>query len=320
MMDVDMSQNADTGKDSIAVAIPCYNEALTIAKVIADFQRVLPDAPVHVFDNNSSDDSWEIAKSAGAILHRVQKQGKGIVMRAIFDTIRADLLVVVDGDDTYFAEDVHKLIDPVMKGEAEMAVGDRIPAVGDESMRRHRRLGNIMIVAAINRLFGTRFRDILSGYRVFSRRFVESIPLLTPGFETETELTLLALEEGLDIVELPISYRSRPAGSESKLHALKDGYRIMLTAVVLLRDHHPVRFFGAAGIICILFGVVAGILRVLNFMALTDFSNSLLSGLVLLLLPLGTLSIGVGLILNAINTRFKQVKQIMQREKRQDGR
>jgi glycosyltransferase involved in cell wall biosynthesis len=319
MMDAEKSQNTDTGEQTVVVAIPCYNEALTIAKVIGDFQRVLPGSPIHVFDNNSTDDSREIAKTTGAILHSVQKQGKGNVMRAIFDSISADMLVVVDGDDTYFAEDVHKLIAPVMNGEAEMAVGDRIPAAGDESMKPHRRLGNIMIVAAINRLFGTQFRDILSGYRVFSRRFVDTIPLLTPGFETETELTLLALEEDLDIIEIPISYRSRPAGSESKLHALKDGYRIMLTAVVLLRDHHPVRFFGAAGIICILFGIVAGILRVLNFIALTDFSNSLLSGLVLLLLPLGTLSIGVGLILNAINTRFKQVKQIMQREKRQDG-
>ena len=215
---VKMSQSKLSGKlQNIVVAIPCYNEAITIEKVVADFKRALPGADVIVFDNNSSDGSGLLAQNAGARVHQVRNQGKGYVLQEIFEDISADAIVLVDGDDTYEAEDVHRLIRPVLFEGVDMVVGNRLQSATDENMRAHRHVGNRLIVWSINRMFGTRYQDILSGYRVFSRRFVERVPLLTPGFEIETEMTLQALEEGMVINELPISYRSRPADSQSKL-------------------------------------------------------------------------------------------------------
>ena len=175
---------------SIAVAIPCYNEAVTIAKVVKDFQRALPNAVIHVFDNNSTDGSANLAKTAGAVVHHVYKQGKGNVMSAILNTIDADIIVVADGDDTYEAAEAPILLEPILKGRAEMVVGNRLPNASADSLKTLHRIGNRMIVAAINFMFGTDYQDILSGYRVFSRRFIECVPLLKPGFETETEIIL----------------------------------------------------------------------------------------------------------------------------------
>jgi len=300
----------------ISVAIPCYNEAATIKKVIRDFREVLPDAEIHVFDNNSTDGSGELARGEGAVVHRVPQQGKGWVMRTIFDTLRPDALIVVDGDDTYFASDAPRLLAPVLNGEADMVVGDRLRTVTDDSMLKSHQLGNRLIVAVINRMFGTAFRDVLSGYRAFSRRFIEEVPLLMPGFETEMEMTLQALEEGLHIFEVPVRYQSRPDGSESKLHAFRDGYRIMLTAAMVLRDHHPLRLFGGMGTTFWLLALIAGVLRLVNYAGGDLFSNSLLSGLVLLFLPLGAMAFGFGLILNAINTRFRELRQIQRRNRK----
>lgn len=300
----------------IAVAIPCYNEAITIAKVIGDFRTVLPQASIHVFDNNSSDDSAELAAQAGAQVHRVHRQGKGHVMRAIFDTLVADAVVVVDGDDTYYAEDAPKLLEPVLCADADMVVGNRLPAASDESMLRLHQFGNRLIVGVVNRMFGTTYRDILSGYRVFSCRFLETVPLLTSGFEIETEITLQALEEGLRVVELPIRYRSRPQGSQSKLRSFQDGYRILLTAAILLRDHHPLRVFGLFSLFCWLIALFAGILRVLTYFDITPLSDIMLTGAVLLFSLTGVIAFGIGLTLSAITTRFREMRQIMQRNRR----
>jgi len=242
----------DIVSQKIAVVIPCYNEAVTIVQVVEGFRAQLPDADIYVFDNNSTDESAQLATQAGAIVHKVRKQGKGNVIQAAFDIVVADALVMIDGDDTYFPEDVHDLLQPVLAGEVDMVVGNRLARATDENMRRLHHLGNKMIVSAINLMFGTRYLDILSGYRVFSRRFVENVPLLTPGFETETEMTLQALEEGMIIIEMPISYRSRPADSHSKLNSFRDGYRIMMTAAILLRDHNPLRIFGLAASVLLL--------------------------------------------------------------------
>ena len=187
----------------IVVAIPCFNEAATIEKVVRDFRSVLQNAEICVFDNNSTDGSADLARSAGAEVIRVPQQGKGHVMRVIFDTVVADALIVIDGDDTYFAADAPALLEPILRAEADMMVGDRLQTSTDHAMRRSHQWGNRLIVASINRMFGTSFRDILSGYRVFSRRFVKEVPLLMSGFETETEMTLQALEEGLVVVEVP---------------------------------------------------------------------------------------------------------------------
>ena len=305
----------DRKKYTLAVAIPCYNEAITIEKVVSDFRSQLPEASIYVFDNNSLDDSAHIAQNAGAIVHRVRKQGKGHVLQTIFESIEADAIVLVDGDDTYFAEDVHGLLEPVLAGDVDMVVGDRLPSASDETMRKHRHLGNKLIVSGINLMFGTRYRDILSGYRVFSRRFVQTVPLLTPGFETETEMTLQALEEGMIIEELPISYRSRPADSHSKLNAMRDGYRIMMTAAILLRDHYPLRLFGIVSFVLLLAVLILlGLLSLTNQDILQMNSLALIAGIVLLML-LSVLAFGLGLILNAVNTRFRQLKQILQRNK-----
>ncbi len=304
----------------IAVAIPCYNEGVTIAKVVGDFQSVLPGASIHVFDNNSTDDSARLAEKAGALIHPVPKQGKGNVMQAIFESIDADALIVIDGDDTYFAEEAPLLLKPILEGKADMVVGNRLKHATDESLRQLHQFGNRIIVSSINRMFGTSYKDILSGYRVFNRRFLESIPLLKPGFETETEITLQALENDLIVVELPISYRSRPAGSESKLRSFHDGSRIMFTASVLMRDHRPMRLFGFVSLLSFLIAIGAGILRMMNYLHATTFPEPLLTGIILLFVPVGTMALGIGLILSAIKSRFSELKQIMMRNVRANGR
>ncbi len=306
------------GKYTIAVAIPCYNEALTIAKVVRDFKNVLNGASIHVFDNNSTDNSVEIAIKEGAVVHHVRKQGKGNVMQALLDKIAADALIVVDGDDTYYAEDAAKLLESVLKGEADMVVGNRLPSATDESMRRLHQFGNRLLVWTINRMFKTYYKDILSGYRVFSRRFLETVPLLTPGFETETELTLQALEKGMEIIEIPISYKSRPEGSESKLRSFYDGRRILMTAAMLLRDHQPIRSFGMVSLAGFFVAVTASILRILNYLGVATLPDKVLTGIIMILSPLAVVSLAIGLILSAINTRFRELNQIMRRGKFND--
>lgn len=307
-----MSENKSK---NIAVAIPCYNEAVTITQVVEDFRAQLPEAEIYVFDNNSSDESANLARKAGAVVHKVRQQGKGNVLQAIFDTIVADAIVLVDGDDTYPAEDVHQLLEPVLAGDVDMVVGNRLPSASDQNMRRLHHIGNKLIVGAINLMFGTRYLDILSGYRVFSRRFAQNVPLLTPGFETETEMTLQALEEGMVIEEKPISYRSRPADSHSKLNSFRDGYRIMMTAAILLRDHYPLRIFGLAALIFLLAALALLVLLSLTNRDILQLDHLLLLFGIGLLVPLSAMSFGLGLILNAVNTRFRQQKQLSQRKK-----
>jgi glycosyltransferase involved in cell wall biosynthesis len=298
---------------TIAVAVPCYNEAITIVKVITDFQKELPGAEIIVFDNNSTDGSGQLALEAGARVVRVRQQGKGHVLQAMFDQVQADALVLVDGDDTYEAGDVHRLLSPVLSGEVDMVVGNRLPSATDENMLTHRHIGNRLIVWGINWMFGTYYQDILSGYRVFSRRFIQRVPLLTPGFETETEMTLQALEEGMIIEELPIAYRSRPAESFSKLNAFRDGYRIVLTAAILLRDHNPLRVFGLLALAFLAAALILLILALLSIQGVVHIQVILLLVMAALLVPLSALAFGLGLILNATNTRFRQLKQIFHR-------
>ena len=227
----------------ITVAVPCYNEAPTIAKVVSDFRRELPDAELLVCDNNSSDGSAERAREAGARVIREKRRGKGFVMQTILEAVRTELCVIVDGDDTYFAEDVHALLEPVRADRADMVVGDRLREASSAALTDLHRFGNRAILAIINTVFRTSFKDVLSGYRVLNRSLMQSVPLIAGGFETETELTLQALEKGMVIEELPIRYRPRPTGSYSKLSPFADGYRILITMAVLLRNHRPLYFF-----------------------------------------------------------------------------
>jgi glycosyltransferase involved in cell wall biosynthesis len=299
----------------IAIAIPCHNEAATIAKVVGDFRAAKPDASIYVFDNASTDASTELARKAGATMMSVGSLGKGHVLRAILDELKEDVIVLVDGDDTYVAEEVHQLIAPILAGEADMTVGERLSDVSDTNMKRMNQFGNRLIVDYINQLFGTKYRDILSGYRAFNRRFAESVPVLTSGFEVETEITLQALAEGLRVVEVPVHYRNRPQDSHSKLRPFTDGYRIMLTAAILLRDHRPLRLFGMIALLFWLVALVAGVMRIFSFFGPGALPDSILGGIVLLAVPTGMIALGIGLSLNAINTRFQEVKNFLRRSR-----
>jgi glycosyltransferase involved in cell wall biosynthesis len=289
----------------VAVAIPCYNEAPTIAKVVSDFRAQLPDAEILVFDNDSSDGSAACAQAAGARVVREKRRGKGYVMQSILETVDADLCVVVDGDDTYFADDLPKLMEPVLADAADMVVGDRLRDASSSALNDLHRFGNRAILWIINFVFRTGFKDVLSGYRVMSRAFMRSVPLIAGGFETETELTLQAMEKGMLILEVPIRYRARPEGSFSKLSPFADGYRILITMAVLLRNHRPLYFFS----------VLASLLVVADLAYLTAFAASLLPSwprLVHALVLSGTLAVAVGLVvlgvvLNAVNAGFREM-------------
>ena len=232
----------------VTVAIPCYNEGPTIAKVVADFRRELPQAEIVVFDNASTDDSAARARDAGARVVREKRRGKGFVMQAILEQVDADCCVIVDGDDTYFAEDVHELLRPIAEDRADMVVGDRLHAATRGALDDLHRFGNRAILRIINLSFGTDFKDVLSGYRAVNLRFRSFVPLITPGFETESEMTLQALEKGMTILEVPARYRARPAGSYSKLSPFADGYRIVITIGTLLKNHRPLLFFSLLGL------------------------------------------------------------------------
>lgn len=228
-----------------AVLIPCYNEAATIEKVVRDFKTVLPHADIYVYDNNSTDNTDEIARGAGAIVCYEYKQGKGNVVRSMFRDIEADCYIMADGDDTYpasFAPELEKL---VLEKGADMAVGDRLSSTYfTENKRPFHNLGNVLVRGLINFLFKAKLKDIMTGFRAFSRDFVKSFPVTSKGFEIETEMTVFALDNNFRIMETPIEYRDRPEGSESKLNTYSDGLKVLSTISRLFRDARPFAFFG----------------------------------------------------------------------------
>lgn len=231
-----------------AVLLPCYNEGLTIEKVVRDFRRELPDAEIFVYDNNSSDGSADLARQAGAIVRPVAQQGKGHVVRRMFQEIDADIYVMVDSDDTYPAEAVHDLVRPVDEGVADMVCGDRLSSTYmTENKRPGHGFGNVLVCRLVKWLWRQRVSDVMTGYRVFSRRFVKTCPVLSDGFEIETEMTLHTLDKRLCLKEIPIRYRDRPKGSVSKLNTLGDGFRVLKTIFNLFRFYRPLAFFGLCG-------------------------------------------------------------------------
>ena len=229
----------------IAVLIPCYNEELTVRKVITDFQKELPEARIYVYDNNSTDKTAEIAREAGAIVCREPMQGKGNVVRSMFRDIEADVYVMIDGDDTYPADAVKELIRPVAEEDVDMVIGDRLSngTYFKENKRRLNSFGNSMTRRLINFLFHGNVTDIMTGYRAFSRKFVKCIPIMSSGFEIETEMTVSALVYRMRIASVPIVYRDRPEGSFSKLHTFRDGYRALVTLFDLFKNYRPFYFF-----------------------------------------------------------------------------
>lgn len=240
----------------IAVLIPCYNESQTIEKVIKDFKKELPEADIYVYDNNSSDNTASIAKKAGAIVKHEYMQGKGNVIRRMFREVEADCYLMVDGDDTYPAKHAREMADIILEGKAEMVVGDRLSSTYfTENKRMFHNFGNVFVRFLINKIFKNNVRDIMTGYRAFSKLFVKSFPVISSGFEIETEMTIHALDKKMKMENVLIDYRDRPEGSESKLNTVSDGVKVIKTIATLFKQYKPLLFFSIVSIICLLIGI-----------------------------------------------------------------
>ncbi|MBO4751456.1 MAG: glycosyltransferase [Bacteroidales bacterium] len=232
-------------KHCIAVLIPCYNEEKTIGKVVRDFRAVLPEAEIYVYNNNSSDRSVEEATAAGAIVRHEYVQGKGNVIRRMFREVEADCYIIADGDDTYPASHVTEMVDQILNRQADMVIGDRLSSTYFEQNKRlFHNTGNRLVRSLICHLWHTEIKDIMTGYRAFSRKFVKLFPVMSGQFEIETEMTIHALDKRFSIVELPIDYRDRPEGSVSKLNTFSDGFKVLRTIATLYKEYRPMRFFG----------------------------------------------------------------------------
>ena len=241
--------------DRIAVLIPCYNESATIAKVVSDFRRILPNAVIYVYDNNSNDCTAKLAAEAGAIVRHEYQQGKGNVIRRMFREVDAECYIMTDGDDTYPAESAPKMADLVLTRQADMVVGDRLSSTYfEENKRPFHNFGNSLVRAGINLLFKSSIRDIMTGYRAFSYQFVKTFPVLSKGFEIETEMSIHAVDKNLHIENVVVQYRDRPEGSKSKLNTYSDGLKVIHTIIRLYRNYRPFAFFG---IIALLLAVLA---------------------------------------------------------------
>ena len=291
----------------IAVLIPCCNEAITIEKVISDFRRELPESSIYVYDNNSSDDTVDIAARAGAIIRRERKQGKGNVIRTMFREIDADCYLMVDGDDTYPAEYARQMCNEVIMHGFDMVIGDRLSTTYfNENKRAFHNTGNLLVRKSVNYFFKGSIKDIMSGYRAFSPLMVKSFPVLSRGFEIETEMTIHALDKNMNIAEIPIEYRDRPQGSESKLNTVSDGIKVLFTIFRLYKDYRPFPFFS---LIAFLFAALsASIFTPIIYEFFTKGATPhivllILSGFVMLA---GMLSFSCGLILDTVTKKAKQ--------------
>lgn len=286
----------------IAVLIPCYNEELTIEKVIKDYKKELPEADIYVYDNNSSDKTSEIAKKNGAIVRTEHKQGKGNVVRSMFYDIDADIFVMVDGDDTYPSEFVHKIIEPVQNGEADMCIGDRLSngTYKKENKRPFHEFGNNIVKKSINVLFKTELKDIMTGYRAFSKKFVKNMPVMSPKFEIETEMSLYALDKKYIIKEIPIVYRDRPEGSVSKLNTMQDGIKVVKTIFMMYKNYNPLKFFGIISMILVLLGIIVGVPVINEFIATQYITKTPSAILATGLMILGVVIGQCGMILDTV--------------------
>jgi glycosyltransferase involved in cell wall biosynthesis len=284
---------------SIAVIIPCYNEEITIAKVVADTRKFLPHSQIYVFDNNSKDQTVARAQAAGAHVVRSPLQGKGNVVRHAFRVVDADLYLLVDGDDTYPMDEAEKLIELVAEKGFSMAIGTRFENPKDGSFRRFHLFGNHLFSAFVSFLFHQRVTDMLSGFRVLSRDLVDQLRLHSTGFEIETDLTLQTISKGFPIFETPISYGSRPEGSHSKLSTYRDGFFILKFIFKLMKDYRPMPFFGAAAFLCFSLGIASGwqpIMDYINFQYVYTIPRAILAAA---FMNLSFIFVGVGLILDS---------------------
>lgn len=296
---------------TLAVIIPCYNEELSVANVIRDFRQFLPCAEIYVFDNASTDATASMAKNAGATVFQVHERGKGKVVRAMFRDIDADCYVMVDGDGTYPADRAAEMVELMRSSRADMVVGNRMESFRGSSSRRGHFSGNRILTKTVNHLFHSSFSDLLSGYRVLSRRFVKSIPLFTRGFEVETVISIHAIEVDAKVLEVPVSYSERAVGSASKLHTLKDGFSIAMSILNLFKDYRPKLVYGFAAFANILAGFVVGVPVILEFFEtglVPRFPSAILASALVLL---GFLFGIAGIILSAIAKSRREIKKLI---------
>ncbi len=303
-----MSESKTDGEiDQIAVLIPCYNESATIQKVITDFQSALPEAVIYVYDNNSLDDTDRIAKDAGAVVRYEYQQGKGNVIRRMFAEIDAKCYIMVDGDDTYPAENARQMADCILNRKADMAVGDRLSSTYfEENNRRFHNFGNNLVRNVINFLFHKDVKDIMTGYRAFSYRFVKTFPVLSQGFEIETEMTIHVIDKNMFIENVVCDYRNRPEGSESKLNTYADGMKVILTIIKLFRTYRPMKFFSMiAAFLSIISAVFfMPVLKIwLNTGMVPKFPTLIVSGFVMMA---AIYSLFSGLVLQTIYQKNRQ--------------
>jgi glycosyltransferase involved in cell wall biosynthesis len=293
----------------IAVLIPCRDEAVTIGQVVADFRRALPEARIYVYDNNSMDETASLAARAGATVRQERRQGKGHVVRRMFADIEADAYVLVDGDGTYDPNDAPTMVRMLATQQLDMVTGVRVDT-SKESYRRGHRLGNQVLTGIVRTIFGDLISDMLSGYRVFSRRFVKSFPALSVGFETETEFTVHALELGMPLAEIRTRYQERPLGSASKLHTYRDGIRILRTILNLVKEERPLMFFSGIGAMLALIGILLGVPLILHYMATGLVPRLPTAVLSVTFIILACLSLFCGLILDSVARGRKETKRI----------
>lgn len=253
----------------VAVIIPCYNEALTIGKVVDDYIRELPGATVYVYDNNSSDDTAKIAREHGAVVRFEPRQGKGNVCRQMFRDIEADCYLMVDGDDTYDETKARAMVEPILKGEADMTVGDRLSngTYAEENKRAFHGFGNNLVRAMIKWIYGYSFDDVMTGYRGMSRAFVKTMPVLSEGFQIETEISIHAVDRRWRILDIPIVYRDRPEGSVSKLDTVGDGIRVIMMIGTLFKDYRPLKFFSLVSLVLFAIGLILGVPVIQEYLA-----------------------------------------------------
>lgn len=298
--------------EKIAVLIPCYNEAVTIGKVVDDFKRVLPEADIYVYDNNSSDDTAKIAREHGAVVKREPRQGKGNVVRQMFRDIDADYYIMVDGDDTYPAEAAPALIAPLAADEADMTVGDRLSngSYEEENDRAFHGFGNNLVRWLIKTIYGYAFDDVMTGYRAFNRAFVKTMPVLSAGFQVETELSIHAVDKRWRIIDVPIEYRDRPEGSESKLSTFEDGAKVLMAIASLFRECRPFAFFGWVTLLFLILGLAAGAPVIAEFFA-TGYVSKVPSAILATgLVFCGALSLTAGAILDTVAKAHRKMWEL----------
>lgn len=293
-------------KKKIAVLIPCYNESKTIEKVVKDYKKVLPEADIYVYDNNSKDGTDEIARKAGAIVKYEYKQGKGNVIRSMFRDIDADCYLMIDGDDTYPAENAREMCDYVLEGKADMVIGDRLSSTYfKENKRPFHNFGNRLVRGLINTLFKSKIKDIMTGYRAFSYDFVKTFPVLSKGFEIETEMSIHALDKNFKLIEMPVQYRDRPEGSVSKLNTFSDGFKVIKTIINLFKDYKPSLFYGLIGTIFILISIGFAIPVFIEYFKtglVPRFPTLIFSGFMLIV---GIINYVCGVLLDGVTKKYR---------------